>query len=215
MPADPAPLRRKLLVATTNPGKIAELQAMLEGDVEWVGLTQFPLVGPIEEDGETFQENARKKALGYARATGLWTISDDSGLAVDALGGLPGVRSARFAGAKAPDRRAVDRANTDEVLRLLQDVPPSRRTARFVCCLCLASPEGVLLETSGTLEGRIAQEPAGDRGFGYDPIFLVPDLHKTVAQMEPGQKNAVSHRGCALRMLRPLLTRLVAPDRAS
>lgn len=212
MPGDPPRARRKILVATTNPGKIAELGALLEADVEWVGLSQFPEVRPIEEDGRTFEENARKKALGYARATGLWTISDDSGLVVDALGGLPGVRSARFAGAEGADRRAVDRANTHEVLRLLRDVQPCARTARFVCCLCLASPDGVLLETSGTLEGRIAQEPVGDNGFGYDPIFLVQALGKTVAQMDPGQKNAVSHRGQALRRLRPLLNRLVGAD---
>ena len=209
MPGDPPRVPRKILVATTNPGKIAELRAMLGTDAEWVGLSQLQGVREIEEDGRTFEENARKKAVGYAQATGLWTLSDDSGLIVDALGGLPGVRSARFAGTAGPDRRAIDRANIARVLHLLQEVPLARRTARFVCHLCLASPERVLIETSGTLEGRIAQQPVGDKGFGYDPIFFVPALNKTVAQMESAEKNAVSHRGNALRRLGPLLRQLL------
>ncbi len=201
-----------ILVATTNPGKIRELRAMLGGDVEWKSLADFPWIGEVKEDGATFTENARKKATGYAEATGLWTLADDSGLVVDALRGAPGVNSARFSGdrPKGTDRRLLDRRNMDKVLSLLKDVPPEKRTARFVCCLCLASPKEVLLETQGTLEGLIIDEPAGTGGFGYDPIFYVPHLGKTVAQLGEDEKNAISHRGNALRKLRPLLDDLLS-----
>src|SRR5512146_2475144 len=157
-----------ILVATTNPGKVRELRALLGEQVEWKSLADFPGVPEVKEDGATFAENARKKALGYAQATGLWTLADDSGLVVDALGGAPGVNSARFSGdrPKEGDRKLLDRRNTEKLLALLQDVPAEKRTARFVCCLCLASPEKILLETRGTLEGRITAEPAGTGGFG-------------------------------------------------
>jgi len=178
---------------------------MLGGDIEWVGLADFPNVGEIEEEGKTFAENARKKAIGYAKATGLWTLADDSGLVIDALGGEPGVKSARFAGAKGKDRKVVDRKNFEKVLRLLKDVPKEKRQARFVCCLCLASPQKVLAETQGELEGVIIDEPAGENGFGYDPIFFVPKLNKTVAQLTAEEKNAVSHRGNAIQKLKSLL----------
>ena len=200
---------KKILVATTNPGKIAELRAMLDFDVEWVGLSDLVGIGEIEEDGETFAENARKKAVGYAKKTGLWTIADDSGLVVDALRGAPGVKSARFSGDKEADRTLLDRKNTAKVLRLLEGVPKEKRTARFVCHLCLASPEGILAETEGTLEGVIAEEEAGENGFGYDPIFFVPHLNKTVAQLSREEKNAISHRGNAIRKLKLLLTKLI------
>lgn len=212
---------KKILVATTNPGKIAELRAMLDLDVQWVGLSDFTDVGGIEEDGATFAENARKKALGYAKATGLWTLADDSGLVVDALGGEPGVKSSRFSGEKsrhegesgatgAQDRSLIDHRNMAKVLRLLKGVPKEARTARFVCCLCLASPERVLIETRGTLEGRIAEKEIGQNGFGYDPIFFVPSLNKTVGQLAREEKNAISHRGKAIRKLKPLLEELLA-----
>jgi XTP/dITP diphosphohydrolase len=231
---------KKILVATTNPGKIAELRAMLEFDVEWVGLADFPNINEVREDGETFAENARKKAIGYAKQTGLWTIADDSGLIVDALGGEPGVKSARFAEsqrrdrtfvtrASAPvarfnegrvtsdERRIIDRKNFEKVLKLLKNVPHEKRSARFVCCLCLASPpderwaspERILAETEGTLKGVIAEEEAGENGFGYDPIFFVPKLNKTVAQLTCEEKNAISHRGNAIRKLKPLLENLL------
>ena len=132
--------RRRILVASTNPGKLAEIREMLGGDVEWVGLADFPNINEIKEDGKTFAENARKKALGYAKQTGLWTIADDSGLVVDALGGEPGVKSARFSGAKEKDRKLLDHKNMAKVLKLLEEVPKEKRKARFVCCLCLASP---------------------------------------------------------------------------
>ncbi len=202
---------RKILVATTNPGKIAELRAMLDLDVEWLSLSDLEEISEIREDGLTFVENARKKALGYAIATGLWTIADDSGLVVDALGGEPGVKSARFSGEKTTndDGTLIDHRNIAKVLELLKGVPKEKRTARFMCCLCLASPEQILIETKGTLKGLITDREIGKNGFGYDPIFFVPHLKKTVAQLTSEEKNAISHRGNAIRKLKPLLRALI------
>ncbi len=200
---------REILVATTNPGKIAELRALLGDDVQWLSLSDFETVAEIEEDGVSFAENARKKALGYAKAAGLWTIADDSGLVVDVLDGAPGVKSARFCGEKDNDRTLLDRKNMAKVLKLLEDAPKEGRSARFVCQLCLASPERILIETEGTLEGLINDKPVGENGFGYDPIFFVPHLNKTVAQLTREEKNAISHRGNAIRKLRPLLDNLL------
>jgi len=200
---------KTILVATTNPGKLAELRAMLGSDVRWAGLAEFEDIGEIEEDGDTFAENARKKALGYAGATGLWTIADDSGLVIDALDGAPGVKSARFSGAKGKDRKLIDHKNIAKVLKLLEGVPDEKRPAKFVCRLCLAEPEGILLETEGILEGLITGREIGKNGFGYDPIFFVPRLNKTVAQLTAEKKNAISHRGNAIRKLKPLLDKLL------
>jgi XTP/dITP diphosphohydrolase len=202
---------RKILVATTNPGKITELKACLGSDIQWLNLTDFKGIVEIEEDGQTFAENARKKAVGYAKATGLWTIADDSGLVVDALGGAPGVKSARFSGEKLKEteRTLIDHRNIAKVLELLKDVPKEKRTARFICCLCLTSPVEILIETEGMLEGLITDREIGENGFGYDPIFFVPHLNKTVAQLTPEEKNAISHRGNAIRKLRPLLNELL------
>lgn len=207
----------KIVVASTNPGKLAELQAMLDSDVQWVSLAKFPDVAEVVEDGETFAENARKKALGYAETTGLWTIADDSGLVIDALGGEPGVRSARFSGAKPDkkDRTLLDHRNMAKVLELMKDVPRAKRTARFMCCLCLASPEKVLIEAAGTVEGLITTEEIGENGFGYDPIFFVPELEKTVAQLTAQEKNKISHRGNAIRKLKPSLDQLLSSCEAS
>ncbi len=204
-------MKQKILVATTNPGKIAELRAMLDLDVEWLSLSDFEEISEIKEDGRTFIENACKKAIGYAKATGLWTIADDSGLEVDALGGEPGVKSARFSGEKTinDDGTLIDHRNIAKVLELLEDVPEEKRTARFFCCLCLASPEEILIETEGTLEGLITIREIGSNGFGYDPIFFVPHLNKTVAQLTAEEKNAISHRGKAIRKLKPILEELL------
>jgi XTP/dITP diphosphohydrolase len=206
---------REILVATTNPGKVRELRAMLDLDVDFKSLADFPGVAEVEEDGVTFAENARKKALGYARATGLWTLADDSGLVVDALGGAPGVNSARFSGdrPKGVDRKVHDRRNYEKLLALMEGVPGEKRTARFVCHLCLASPQEVLIETRGTVEGLITTEPAGAGGFGYDPVFLVPQLGRTVAQIGDDEKNAISHRGNAMEKLKPLLEELLEAGR--
>jgi len=202
---------KKILVASTNPGKLAELRGMLDADVEWVGLSDFVGIEEVEEDGVTFAENARKKASGYAEATGVWTIADDSGLVVDALGGEPGVRSARFSGQKLPgeERTLLDHRNMKKVLELLEGVPAKKRAARFVCCLCLASAKEVLLEATGKVEGVITDREIGSNGFGYDPIVFVPKLDKTVAQMTAEEKNAISHRGNAIRKLKPLLDELL------
>ena len=202
-------MRHKILVASTNPGKIAELRAMLDADVQWLGLCDFDPISEIEEDGVTFAQNARKKALGYARATGCWTIADDSGLVIDALDGAPGVKSARFSGAKDKDRTLLDHKNMAKALELLETVRQEKRSARFVCHLCLASPEKILIESEGVLEGFITEQQEGQNGFGYDPIFFVPGLKKTVAQLTPDEKNAVSHRGNAIRKLKPQLNELL------
>ena len=204
-------MKQKILVATTNPGKIAELRAMLDFDVEWFGMSDIGDIAEIKEDGSTFAENARKKAIGYAKATGLWTIADDSGLVVDALGGEPGVKSARFSGEKSinDDGTLIDHRNIAKVLELLEDVPEEKRTSRFFCCLCLASPERILIETEGTVEGLITNREIGKNGFGYDPIFFVPHLNKTVAQLTAKEKNAISHRGNAIRKFKPLLEELL------
>ena len=221
---------RKILVATTNPGKVAEIRAMLGGQTNWLSLADVGPVAEIAEDGATFAENARKKASGYAKASGLWTLADDSGLVIDALGGAPGVNSARFSGeewhglpargnhhghdghATNADRTLIDHRNMAKVLELLKEVPAERRAGRFVCCLCLASPEEVLIETEGTLEGLITDRQIGKNGFGYDPIFFVPQLKKTVAQLSRDEKNAISHRGNAIRRLKPLLEQLLETE---
>ena len=203
--------KRKILVATGNPGKIVELRAMLEADVRWLGLADLPPMDEIVEDGTTFAENARKKALGYAKVTGLWTLADDSGLLIDALNGAPGVKSARFSGEKPKDvdRTLIDHRNIEKTLELLKGVPKEKRTARFVCRLCLAIPEKILIETEGTLEGLITDKEIGQNGFGYDPIFFVPARKKTVAQLSSEEKNAISHRGNAIRKLKPPLDELL------
>ena len=200
-----------ILVATSNPGKIIELKTCLGSELKWLSLADFYEISEITEDGSTFAENARKKASGYARATGCWTIADDSGLVIDALDGAPGVNSARFSGEKliGEDRTLIDHRNIAKVLELLRDVPKDKRTARFVCSLCMASPEKILLETQGTLEGFIMDREIGTNGFGYDPIFYVPDLKKTVAQLSAEEKNSISHRGAAIRKLKPLLNQLL------
>ena len=202
---------KEVLVATTNRGKIAEMRAMLGGGVHWLSLADVEEIAEIAEDGTTFAENARKKALGYAKAAGLWTIADDSGLVIDALDGAPGVKSARFSGDKldADERTLIDHRNIAKVLELLQGVPKEERTARFVCRLCLASPNKVLIETEGTLEGLITNKEIGTNGFGYDPIFFVRHLNRTVAQLTGEEKNAISHRGNAIRQFRPLLDELL------
>lgn len=201
----------KILVATSNAGKKAELEALLDGDVEWLSLADLKNYTEVEEDGKTFEENAQKKALGYAKQSGLLTIADDSGLEIDALGGEPGVHSARFSGTHKDhsSKDLIDHENIAKVLRLMEDVPAEKRTARFKCCLCVASPEKVLIQTEGTLEGSITTEKRGHNGFGYDPVFYVPQKDKTTAQMSKEEKNELSHRGQAVQKLGPLLKDLI------
>ena len=207
-------MKRRILVATTNPGKLAELSELLgavNGQIEWVSLKDYPNITEVVEDGNTFAENARKKALGYAEATGLWTVADDSGLVIDALNGQPGVYSARYAAdeCRSDNRKDIDSANYKKVLTELYDTPDKNRTARFMCYLCLALPGKILLETEGAVEGLINHTPLGENGFGYDPIFYLPSLNKTAAQLDHQDKNLISHRGNAIRKLKPLLEDLL------
>lgn len=188
-----------VLVATSNPHKVEELANML-GEMGWdvVGLDAFaPIPAPVE-DADSFAGNARIKACAYASATGLPALADDSGLCIDALDGAPGIHSARWAG---PESRAPQWIQ--KTLELLVDVPEEARSARYVCALCLADADGtVLMEAQGTFEGRIALSPRGEGGFGYDPVFLVgPDHLRTAAELAPSEKDAMGHRGAALRRL--------------
>ena len=183
-----------LLVATTNPGKLREIRPLLAGlPITLVTLADVPPVPEPEETADTFWENARIKALAYAQATGLMTVAEDSGLEIDALGGEPGVRSARFLGVGTPYP-----ARFQEIFRRLGTQP---RDARFVTALALASGSEVLFETETTVEGRIAEAPAGEHGFGYDPIFFYPPFGQTTAQLTDDQKAVISHRARAFRDL--------------
>lgn len=195
----------RLLVATRNPGKVRELRAMLTAaGWEAVGLEEAGVAESPEEDAleafETFEENARAKARYFAERTGLPALADDSGLEVDALGGAPGVRSRRFAVADQVRGERQDEANNRRLLELLAEVAEDARAARFVCAAALARPGGGEVVRRGTIEGRISRSPRGDGGFGYDPIFLLPD-GRTLAEAPPEEKNAVSHRAGAVRAL--------------
>lgn len=199
-----------VVIATSNPKKFRELKALLTvPGVRWRSLADYPLLPSVREDGATFRDNAVKKARAAARATGCFAIADDSGLEVDALNGAPGVRSARFSG-----RHGDDAANNAKLLRLVQGIVPSKRTARFRCVLALASPQKIVAVTEGAWSGRIAFAPAGHRGFGYDPIFFLPGLRRASAQLPPAVKHRLSHRGRAARAMRRHLRRLLKTARA-
>lgn len=187
---------RSLIVATTNPGKVREIRALLaRAPVTVRTLADLPPVPEPEETGETFEANARLKALAYAAAFGAPVVAEDSGLVIDALQGEPGVRSARYLGPDAtyPQRFA-------EIFRRLSGLAPEARTARFVCALAVADGDRVIFEAHGTVEGRIAEAPSGTGGFGYDPIFFCPTLGVTLAEAG-SRKGEVSHRGAAFRAL--------------
>lgn len=205
---------RTIVLATRNPGKVREITAALGAlPVEIRGLDRFGPIAEPAETGATFAANARDKALYYAAATGQWCLAEDSGLEVDALEGAPGVLSARYAAdrwAAGADRDAIDRANNAKLLEALAGVPAERRTARFVCHLALASEGRILIETYDTVEGRIASAPRGRGGFGYDPLFVVPSLGLTTAELSGEQKNALSHRGKATRHFARLLASVLS-----
>jgi XTP/dITP diphosphohydrolase len=193
--------RPRLLVATANPGKLRELAVILGRlPVELVGLDQAGLGSPpqVEETGETFLDNARIKARAYAAWATIAAVADDSGLEVDALGGAPGVRSARYAGPGA-----TDEANLAKLLAELEDVPEPRRTARFRCAAVLADPPAGEWHAEAAWEGRILRAPRGSGGFGYDPVFLPAGWDRTSAEVDPATKDAASHRGRAFGALRP------------
>lgn len=187
---------QRLLVATTNPGKLREIRDILHGlPILLLSLADVSPVDEPEEDGSTFEENARLKARAYSHATGLLTVAEDSGLEIDALDRAPGIQSARFPGATYPDK-----------FRGLFEMMDARNaadsTARFVCALALVDGDRVLFEITATVEGTIAREPRGNGGFGYDPILFYPPAHCTLAELSPEHKSAVSHRGKAFRALR-------------
>ncbi|MFA5508000.1 MAG: RdgB/HAM1 family non-canonical purine NTP pyrophosphatase [Vulcanimicrobiota bacterium] len=187
----------KLLVATGNPHKVEELRRILgDAPCELVTLSEYPDLAEPEETGTTFLENARLKSRYYCQATGLAAVADDSGLEVDALGGQPGVYSARFAGGDTP--HSVKMA---KVLELLAEIPDQPRTARFRCVAALTFPDGRELHAEGALEGVIAAAPSGTGGFGYDPIVYIPELGQTVAEIGDQKKDELSHRGKAFRAL--------------
>ncbi len=221
----------RLLVATSNAGKAREFEEILRGSpalgglpalggspglgglpgssgvsefVDLKGLSAGRAVEPPEETGATFRANACLKAAYYARAFGTFTLADDSGLAVDALGGKPGVESARWA--QLHGRGQGDGDNNRLLLEQIESVEDAKRTARFMCVLALADPQGVILVTAqDSVEGVILRSPRGSNGFGYDPLFLIGELGKTTAELEPAAKHAISHRGRALRRLRAVL----------
>jgi non-canonical purine NTP pyrophosphatase (RdgB/HAM1 family) len=195
-----------LVMATRNPGKIRELEAILQGSgVKLLSLADFPKLPEIPEEGTTFAENAATKAREVARLTGHPALADDSGLIVDALGGAPGVFSARYAQDRTGSRPPTDADNWGKLLDELRNVPKGERGAHFVCELALAWPDGRLLRARGECTGVIAPEPRGDTGFGYDPVFRVPEYAATMAQLGPEIKNKISHRAKALAAFKTLL----------
>ncbi|MEJ2740735.1 MAG: RdgB/HAM1 family non-canonical purine NTP pyrophosphatase [Dehalococcoidia bacterium] len=195
---------KKLLLATTNKGKIGEYRYLFRD-------LSFEIVSPMQENMDidvdekyiTLEENARQKALEYAERIGIITVADDSGLEVDALGGEPGVRSSRYAGEGASDE---DRVNY--LLSKMEGVPPEKRTARFRCVIAIADKNGIKAVCNGECNGTIALEPKGENGFGYDPVFFLPGLNKTLAELDTETKNALSHRASAAREAGPILSRL-------
>jgi XTP/dITP diphosphohydrolase len=193
----------RLLLATNNKGKAREYQSLLEGvPFALVTPAQVGIDAEVEETGTTFEANARLKAITLARESGLLTLADDSGLEVEALGGEPGTLSARFAGENASDS---DRVNY--LLAKMQGVPEGKRQARFRCVIAIANPEGYVELCSGQCDGIIALAPKGNRGFGYDPIFYLPELGKTMAELPLETKNKISHRGRAAEKAREVLMR--------
>lgn len=187
----------EIVIATRNKRKLEEMRRIGRGwAIAFLSLDDFPDCPPVEEDGKTFEANAAKKALSVSAWTGKRAVADDSGLEVDALGGAPGVRSARYAWPHSGDRE-----NLEKLLNELRSVESERRGARFVSCVALAAPGGNAKTFRGTVRGRIGTEPRGESGFGYDPVFYPEGHLRTFAEMEDAEKDAISHRGTALREL--------------
>ena len=199
-----------ILVASRNPGKLREYKDLLadltaaDEPITWLLLTDAGIDSEVAETGDTFEANARLKATTYARQSGLLTLADDSGLEVDALDGEPGVRSARYGGPQATDE---DRYR--KLLRALDSVPADKRSARFKCVVAVSTSEGTTITAEGTCEGRIAFEPRGTHGFGYDPVFYFPERGQTMAELTPDVKNQISHRAHALAAIKPMLAELL------
>ena len=191
---------KPVVVATRNVGKLKEIHAILGSELDLKSLFDFEDVPDVVENGDTFETNASQKALTASRATGCVALADDSGLQVDALSGEPGVHSARFAGDHASDTE-----NNAKLLRLMEGLPKEKRTARFRCVVAVSTPEGTVRTAAGECEGRILEAPKGKGGFGYDPLFWVPDLGKTLAEVPLEKKNQISHRSRAVQAARPLV----------
>ncbi len=199
----------KLLIATNNPHKVEEFREIFADlPLEITFPREEGLDFEPEETGNTFEENAIIKATAFAQVSGLLTIADDSGLEVDALGGEPGVYSARYGNTPKNDHRR----RYELVLEKLRDVPDEKRTARFRCALAIVLPRMVVDVVEGTIEGRIAHAPAGSGGFGYDPIFWIPEYGKTLAQVSAAEKHRISHRGRAARAAIPILKKLAESE---
>jgi XTP/dITP diphosphohydrolase len=199
-------MTQQFLVATHNPGKVAEFATMLADlKLTWLGLADVGITLDVPETGTTFYENAVLKAQTYAAESGLITLADDSGLEVDSLNGRPGIHTGRYGGEGLTHAQRYQK-----LLSELLGVPYEERTARFRCVIVVARPDGALLgATEGICKGHIAKAPAGEGGFGYDPIFYLPEQEKTMAQLDSAVKNRISHRGQALRKIEPLLRQLV------
>ncbi|MBM3129385.1 MAG: RdgB/HAM1 family non-canonical purine NTP pyrophosphatase [Chloroflexi bacterium] len=199
----------RLLIATHNRGKLIEYQEMFADlPFDLVTLDDIGIRDDVEETGATLAENARLKAVAYARQSGLLTLADDSGLEVDALGGEPGVHSKRYAGANKSDAERIA-----FLLDKLHAVPPGKRAARFRCAIALATPDGKLWETDGACEGEIAFDLRGTNGFGYDPIFHVSERGARMAELSTAEKNRVSHRARAAEGARGILAQIIARKR--
>ena len=201
----------EIVFATSNPHKVREVRSLLEpSGIAVRSLAEFSSIPPEPvEDADTFNGNARIKARAYAAALNVRCLAEDSGLSVDALGGAPGVHSARYAAADG-DRAARDAANNQKLLEAMRDVPDDRRAARFVCSMVVADPDGTIIaEAEGEFPGVIARAAKGSGGFGYDPLLMLPELNRTSAELSADEKNQRSHRGQALRLL---LSRLVVGE---
>lgn len=194
-------LIHEIVVATKNPGKLRELRALLEDlPLEILAPEALP---DVDETGQTFAENAELKARAAAEWSGRWALADDSGLEVDALDGRPGVYSNRFAGENTTEEQRNRR-----LLELLEGIPPERRTARYRAAVAIAAPDGRIWISEGACEGVILADPRGENGFGYDPLFLVPEYGRTMAELDPRTKNRISHRARAFAAARSILERL-------
>lgn len=199
---------QNLLIATRNKKKKSELESILSSwDVQLLTLDNVSGMPEIDEDGFTFEDNAIKKARTIAQLSGYITLADDSGLEVDALQGAPGVYSARFAGLEANDE-----ANNRKLMDMLIDVDADNRTARFICVIAVAHPNGTVQTVRGGCEGHIALEPKGQEGFGYDPLFIPNGYKESFAELEAEEKNLMSHRGKALQLVKPLLQTILAAE---
>lgn len=199
---------KTVIIATKNKGKAKEFSSLFaDYGMDVKTLIDYPALADVEETGETFEENAILKAKTISNETGQLVIADDSGLSIDALGGRPGVYSARYAGADKDDE-----ANIQKVLAELQGLPMEKRTARFHCVLAIARPGKETVTVSGTCEGKITMMKKGENGFGYDPIFWLEDFERTMAELQPEEKNSVSHRGVAMRKLGRMLPELIGGE---